>query len=319
MPRRIQIIATIGPASLPLARSMAEAGATAFRLNASHFEPDDLDRVARTVRDEAPEASLIIDLQGAKMRLGRFAARSIAEDERVVFSFDGEDADALELPHRELFAQACAGETLTIDDARLAFEIVSVEPRRLIARALTSGRIAPRKGVNVIEHPVGLDDLCDRDQGTLRALGDLGGVAWAFSFMRDGRESAWLRRRLAAPFVIGKIERREAIVSLDSIVQRTDALWICRGDLGAQLGWAELAAWIGGLDPGGISVPVLMAGQVLEHLTAHRQPTRSEVCHLYDLMRRGYAGIVLSDETAIGADPLRAVRIAAELISAFIA
>ena len=89
---------------------------------------------------------------------------------------------------------------------------------------------------------------------------------------------------------------------------------MCRGDLGEQLGPGALGRFVGSLSPAHFRCPVLMAGQVLEHLTAH---ARSEVCHLHDLLARGYAGIVLSDETAIGARPAHAVGQAAALVRAF--
>jgi pyruvate kinase len=117
--------------------------------------------------------------------------------------------------------------------------------------------------------------------------------------------------------VIGKVERREAVDALGAIAERVEAVWICRGDLGSQLGPTALARFVGTVDPRRLPAPVLMAGQVLEHLTDHPEPTRSEVCHLFDLVARGYAGIVLSDETAIGADPVRAVSTAARLLESF--
>jgi pyruvate kinase len=116
---------------------------------------------------------------------------------------------------------------------------------------------------------------------------------------------------------VGKIERREAAEAVEVIAPRVDAVWICRGDLGAQIGAAALARFVAALSPRDLGVPVLMAGQVLEHLTRHREPTRSEVCHLFDLVARGYRGIVLSDETAVGGDPANAVAAATSLLRAF--
>jgi pyruvate kinase len=130
-------------------------------------------------------------------------------------------------------------------------------------------------------------------------------------------EADWLRAVAPASLVIGKIERAEAVSNLGTIATRVDAVWICRGDLGAQLGPGALARSVAAVAPSSLSVPVLMAGQVLEHLTSHPEPTRSEVCHLFDLVARGYAGIVLSDETAIGCDPVHAVSTAASLLAAF--
>jgi len=96
--------------------------------------------------------------------------------------------------------------------------------------------------------------------------------------MKDGTEAEWLRRRSPGSTLIGKVERREATVHLEAITRSVDTVWICRGDLGAQLGPVFMARWIASYDPSGACVPVIMAGQVLEHMTAHPEPTRSEVC-----------------------------------------
>jgi pyruvate kinase len=315
--RAAQLVVTLGPASFRLAARLADAGATSFRFNASHFAPADLRQAVVSIHRILPEAPIIIDIQGAKMRLGRFEARLVQAGERLTFSAIRSDQGIIPLPHMELFDQARPEDTLTVDDARLAFEVISIAPERLDARSLAAGRVESRKGVNVREHPVVLKDLCAHDQEILSVLNDCGPLAWAFSFMRDGSEAQWIRRRIGSCVVIGKIELREALARLDSLNRSVDALWVCRGDLGAQMGAIELARWFGSFDPRRCALPVLVAGQVLEHMTAGSNPTRSEVCHLHDLLERGYSGVVLSDETAIGADPEQAVRIAAELIDAF--
>lgn len=167
--------------------------------------------------------------------------------------------------------------------------------------------------MNVVEHPVTLHDLPAHDRAFLEALSGVDGLAWAFSFMKDGAEAGWVRRHAPGAVVVGKIEHPDAVTNLGAIDAAVDVTWICRGDLGAQLGMAGLARFVAGLAPQGMRRPMVMAGQVLEHLTEHAEPTRSEVCHLYDLVARGFAGIVLSDETAIGRDPAGAVAHAAEL------
>ena len=139
----------------------------------------------------------------------------------------------------------------------------------------------------------------------------------AFSFMKDGTEASWIRRHAPGCAVIGKVERKEAAQNVHRLASLVDALWICRGDLGAQLGSAALAQWISAYEPLAERCPVLMAGQVMEHLTLHSEPTRTEVCHLFDLVGRGYAGFVLSDETAIGKDPVQAVRTTRSLLAGF--
>jgi pyruvate kinase len=314
-----QIVATLGPASFERARELADAGATSLRLNASHLEADALVAAVDRIRVSLPGAPIVVDLQGAKMRLGVFAPRTVAAGERLRVSCVAETG-ALPLPHRELFAAVRAGEILSCDDDRLRLRVVSVDPAgELEAVALGPGVLQPRKGVNRAEHPVELEDLAAHDLACLAALRDREGLAFAISFVRDGRELEWLRRRVAEGVVIAKLERAEALASLPAHDASADALWLCRGDLGAQLGPVALARAVAALDPRSLARPTLMAGQVLEHLTAHAEPTRSEVCHLFDLCARGYAGIVLSDETAIGRDPVAAVRTAAALCEGMVA
>jgi len=312
----MRIVATLGPASRDAARSLRDAGAAAFRLNASHLSAGDMEFLARSVREALPEWPLVVDLKGAKMRLGEFAERAVHMGTSIGFSPSG-SADALPLPHPEIFDAIVPGDTIGCDDDRLRFRVTAVEAGYLQAVSLADGILRPRKGVNVIEHPVVLKDLCAADADCIRATAALGGVSFAFSFMKDGSEAAWIRSRAPGCSVIGKIERREAAACASNIAKVVDEVWICRGDLGAQLGTGGMARWVSAYDPRTAPCPVLMAGQVVEHLTHHSFATRTEACHLFDLVSRGYAGFVLSDETAIGADPARAVRTLRALLDDF--
>lgn len=311
-----QIVATVTAKTAEMAGELAKAGATSFRLNASHMDPASLRRAADLVRAQAPGAPIVVDLQGAKMRLGEFAERTVAPGETVRLSRSGAGG-AFPLPHPELFAGTKVGETLSCDDDRLRLSVTAVSERELEARVLVGGPVRPRKGINVVEHPVALGDLTPGDLERIAAVEDLPELAFAFSFMTDGREAAWLHRRAPKAKVVGKVERVEATEDLASIDEHVDAVWICRGDLGAQLGMPRLAEFVSGLDPRSMRQPVIMAGQVFEHLTEHAEPTRSEVCHFFDLVARGYSGIVLSDETAVGRHPVRAVEAAAGLVPGF--
>jgi pyruvate kinase len=248
------------------------------------------------------------------MRTGWAPSRSLRAQERVLFGLDGSGGDVV-VPHPELFASARPGDTLSLDDGQLRFEVLRVEGRQIEALTLMGGQLNPRRGVNVVEHPVLLEDLTDVDVRILEAVADMSGLDAAVSFVADGREIGWVRRRRPNCRVIAKIERKEAVDQLRAVAECADALWICRGDLGAQIGLIELARFVSQLGPEDLGVPVLLAGQVFEHLTHHTDPTRSEVCHYADLISRGYAGIVLSDETAIGRDPIGAVTWAARLAS----
>lgn len=310
----MQLVATLGPASLHLAPRLVDLGATALRLNASHMSPDALREAIARVRADLPDTPVIVDLQGAKMRFGSFAEFAVAPGDLLQLSLD---AAGIQVPHPELFSAARTGDTLSADDDRLRFRVESVAPGSLSARCLVGGPLRPRKGLNVLEHPVDPADLSPADQQHVLAAFAFAHVQFAFSFMTDGHEADWVRSRAPGCPVIGKVERSEAVRALPVLRERVDALWICRGDLGAQLGPAALARWFSGFQPSS-APPTLAAGQVLEHLTAHPLPTRSEVCHLFDLVARGYAGIVLSDETAVGSNPEGAVSVAAGLLSAFL-
>ena len=309
------LVATLGPASWTLARALREAGASSFRLNASHLEPLELDRALERLGHALPDADVVVDLQGAKMRLGAVAARAVTRGEHVSFAVDGAGGEAL--PHRELFVQAQPGETVSLDDGRLRLRIDASDGEHIDATALNDGRLLPRKGVNLLHHPVILAGLTQADRDAIAVARRRGVAAFAFSFMLSGREADWVRTAAPGCRVIGKIERREAAEALASIAGHVDAIWICRGDLGAQLGPAALGRFVASVAPRRLPVPVLMAGQVVEHLTRHAEPTRSEVCHLFDLVERGYSGFVLSDETAIGDDPAAAVAATTSLLRAF--
>jgi len=311
-----QCVATLGPASFSLVSSLAAAGATSFRLNTSHMNLQEVQAGLTSVRS-ACSLPVILDLQGAKMRLGQFPARPVEPSEAIVFA--QAQKDAVPLAHPEIYAQVRPGETLSLDDDRLRFTVLSVSAaaQRIEAKAVSGGLLKPRKGINLVEHPVVLSDLSPFDQDVCRLGASAPEVAFAVSFVAGGEELEWVRRRAPGRRVIAKIERREAALSVQTLVRSADEIWICRGDLGAQLGLVGMASWVAGFDPRDYGCPVLMAGQVLEHLTDHATPTRSEVCHLHDLVARGYSGIVLSDETAIGSDPEHAVRVAAELTRAF--
>jgi pyruvate kinase len=305
---------TLGPSSFGKERQLVEAGATAFRINTSHLRPDQVRAAVAQAQRAAPGVRVTLDLQGAKMRTGQVRPRSVRAEERVLFGLDG-SGDDIVVPHPELFATVRPGDTLSLDDDRLRFEVLRVNAGQIEAIALIGGQLRPRRGVNVVEHPVLLEDLTDADVRILEAVEDMDGLDTAVSFVADGREISWVRRRKSNCRVIAKIERKEAVDQLPAIARCADGLWICRGDLGAQIGLIELARFISQLEPERFRVPVLLAGQVFEHLTYHTDPTRSEVCHYADLIGRGHAGIVLSDETAIGRDPIGAVTWAARLAS----
>lgn len=313
-----QLVVTLGPASAGKERALLAAGATSLRLNASHLDVEALVSWLERVRAASADVPVVVDLQGAKMRVGQFPPRPVTKGEvvRFVLGEQVDGSDAVPVPHKDLFTAVLPGEVLSCDDDRLRCEVESNSGGVLVARWLTEGTLEPRKGINRAAHPVDIDEMNARDVAQVQAAKAFRPVSFAWSFMTDGRESAWLRALAPGCPVVGKMETGEPLAALDGVLLLVDTLWICRGDLGAQLGPAALARFVSRWRPPSDGVPVLMAGQVLQHLASAAEPTRSEVCHLYDLLQRGYAGIVLSDETAVGVDPVHATRTARWLLDA---
>ncbi len=312
------LVATLGPSSSGQEAEFAKCGVTHFRINSSHLTLKGLSEYIDNAQSRAPQVPIIIDLQGAKMRLGDFEPRRVSVGQCVSFAPSPEAAaDKIPLPHPEPYTVLRPGDVVSLDDGRLIATVEAVQNNCIDVRIQSEGQLLPRKGFNRAVHPVALENLTYRDIEITKVAYAAGCRRFALSFVGDGRECDWLRRQVGPIEVVAKIERQDALANIHRIAQAADNLWICRGDLGAQLGLSELARTVAAILPRNYSIPVLMAGQVLEHLTEHRSPTRSEACHLYDLLARGYAGIVLSDETAIGCDPQNAVRVSHELMSAF--
>lgn len=314
-----RLVVTLGPSTEGNIVALRQAGATDFRLDAAHMYPAMVRELASLVEREAPDAACIVDLQGAKMRLGEFEPRRVQAGElvRLLWLRSGarpEQGMGIPVPHSELFRAVGLGDELSIADGRVRLKVLRASSDEITAEVTQTGMLESRKGLDRTTHPLELADFGSHDLEVLAACAGFDHVQFAISFVRDGDEATWLRSRYPDCRVVLKIERQEALDALDAVARRADELWLCRGDLGAQLGLGPMARAMHGLDPRRFSVPLLMAGQVFEHLKDHAEPTRSEVCHLHDLLARGFAGIVLSDETALGAHPVRATRTVAALL-----
>lgn len=314
--RRPELVVTLGPKSFELARELRQAGATRFRLNLSHMSPSEAKARVERLLELDPAFPLTLDLQGNKIRLGDFAARELAAGEELRFVLGQRSTtDQIPIPHPELFAAVRPGEELGCHDDQVTFLLLETGPTELRARCVRPGRLEPRKGCNRRLHPLDPEALSPSDRRFLELMPRTPALGYAFSFVRDGSEKSWVQAVIPGVTLVLKLERAEALSRVRSLAELGSELWLCRGDLGAQLGLHEMARAVAELRPSELPVPVLMAGQVLEHLTQHSTPTRSEICHVHDILTRGYAGIVLSDETAIGLDPLGATEWARRLLA----
>jgi len=320
------IIATLGPAtqSEELLAGLLEAGVDGLRLNGSHLSPEALEQWLRRLErlgqaeEGSSRAPVILDLQGSKWRLGEFPPFDLVEGNLVeLVSAPGAGSGELPVPHPDFFAAAPrSSPELRLDDARCLLRVESCDATRLRARVIRGGKIRPRKGITFSRTAFRRESLGDRDRELLEPISRLGvrSPRYALSYVRDAAEMQTYRRLLGpSAYLIAKIERESALAEAQGIAAAADELWLCRGDLGAEVGprrMAEAVHEFSGMVRG-LPVPVMLAGQVFEHMTRSCSPTRSEVCFLYEALRRGFRGIVLSDETAIGDFPVESCRAAA--------
>jgi pyruvate kinase len=330
------IVTTLGPAtaSPDSWRALVEAGATSFRLNTSHLAVDELsgwlERLAAFSREMGAGVPVILDLQGSKWRLGRVADRRLGAGEVVVLALGDGDENTpapaggpraaelvLPVPHEDFFTAAGRSDgRILVNDARVHLEIEDLDEaaRRCRARVTMGGPVSAAKGVTLARTDFRRESLSEKDRRILREARQFQSVEIAISYVRDGTEMAAYRAEAGREVrLTAKLERPSALADIDNIVASADELWLCRGDLGAEVGLAEMARAVHRVAARVADLPLscLMAGQVLEHMTREPQPTRAEVVQLYELLAAGFAGVVLSDETAVGDYPIEAARAAA--------
>jgi pyruvate kinase len=323
-----EIVATLGPVSAQPEtwHQMLAAGATAFRLNTSHLTLEALDgwlerMQAFLAQRDLPHPPLVLDLQGSKWRLGRFTPFDLAPGRRVdlILADAAAGAGVLPVPHADFFrAAGSSGGEIVLNDAKIRLELETADAERVQARVTQGGPIAPNKGVTFASSAYRVESLSEKDRAIVLRAGGLGFIRFAVSYVRDAAEMAGYRALvqvvLGQPgYLIAKLERRPAVDQPAEIAQHADELWLCRGDLGAELGLRGMAeaAYALSQQVSALPVPVLLAGQVLEHMTTQPTPTRSEITTLHDALARGYRGFVLSDETAVGLHPVESCRTAA--------
>jgi pyruvate kinase len=319
------IMATLGPASdrTDIWEAMLAAGATGFRLNTSHLSLEQLaqwmERLERFLRGRG--VPVVLDLQGSKWRLGQFEGRGVMLNERVTLVLDkiSEDAGEIPVPHADFFIAAARSDgEVVLNDAKVRLQVEGIEAERVKARVVQAGPLAANKGITLSRSVYRSERLNEKDQGIYRNTADLNWVRYAISYIKDGAEMRHYCDLLGGRVdLIAKLEREPALADVQRIAAQAGEVWVCRGDLGAELGLRAMAEAVNGFTRGlpALNVPALMAGQVLEHMVSSPVPTRSEVCYLYDALSAGYAGVVLSDETAMGKYPVQACGMAAQFKS----
>jgi pyruvate kinase len=328
--KKYEIITTVGPAtSTPVEwEQLAASGATGFRLNTSHLS---LPQIETWLKKFEPfwstfQYPLVLDLQGSKWRLGDFPLFELKAGTLVTLirSAQSDQPGILPVPHADFFqaAELMASGTsahesrnpeILMNDAKILLRLDTASHDRMIANVQRGGVISSRKGITFAASDYRKESINIKDQAIVELSRAIHSIRFAISYVKDALEMERYRTWLGeSVFLIAKLERKTALDEVHKIARIADELWLCRGDLGAELGLATLAEQTYRFSESIVSIPkpVLMAGQVLEHMTEHATPTRSEICYLYELLLRGYCGVVLSDETAIGRYPMESCQTA---------
>ncbi len=319
--RRTKIVATLGPASSTpetLAR-LVVAGMDAPRLNFSHGTHEDRAEGARLVREAQAAAgrplALIADLQGPKLRVGDLAAPvMLARGGTVVLAGEDDARDGdLPISPSVLGTVLAPGNDVLIDDGRVRLRVEQVERGRARCTVLVGGEVGARKGVNLPGIPLPIPSLTAKDLDDLRFALGLGVDFVALSFVRSGADVRALRELIEAAgshaHVIAKIEKAEAVAALDEILDEAHAVMVARGDLGVEIGPAEVPLLQKRiiLEALGRGKPVITATQMLESMLHQPEPTRAEASDVANAILDGTSAIMLSGETAIGAYAVEAV------------
>ncbi len=325
--RRTKIVATLGPASTgsEAISKLIEAGMDGARLNFSHGSHSDHGTSARLVR-AAQEAvgrplALIADLQGPKLRIGELSQPVQLEvgDSVVVADESSARADDLPVAPAVLGSVLAPEQDVLVDDGHVRLRVERVEGNRAMCRVITGGIVEPHKGVNVPGVPLPVPSLTEKDLGDLDFALGLGVDYVAQSFVRSRADVAALRAKLetagSQAWVIAKIELQEAVAAIDEILDEADAVMIARGDLGVEVGAADVPLLqkriiLAALERG---KPAITATQMLESMVHRPEPTRAEASDVANAILDGTSAVMLSAETAIGEYPVEAVETMAQI------
>ena len=317
----IKIVATLGPASKTHdhLRALSVAGADVFRINMSHTSHPNLKILVETVRAVESELgrpiSILVDLQGPKLRLGKLGGdRQLHAGAPVIFMLGetASDAQAVPIPHPEIFAALKPGSNLLIDDGKVRLIVREIGPDRIAAEVIQAGVVKDHKGVNLPDTLLPIPALTPKDRADLDYALSLP-IDWlGLSFVQRPDDVAEIRKMTAGRAgVLSKIEKPAALQSLDAILELSDAVMVARGDLGVEL---PLEA-VPGRQKQIIQAarhagkPVVVATQMLESMISSPVPTRAEVSDVANAVYEGADAVMLSAETAAGAYPTEAVAV----------
>ena len=329
MPRSTKIVATLGPAcSTPdVLRRMMAAGVDVVRLNFSHGAASDHVALATMVRDVARalgrEVAIMADLQGPKIRIGKFAEGKVELKPGATFILDAEcesgDATRVGLDYRELVQDVGPGSMLLLDDGLIKLEVESVDGPQIRTRVILGGVLSNNKGINRMGGGLSAPALTTKDMDDVKTAAQLQADYLAVSFPKS-KEDMYMARQLmraagGRAMLIAKIERAEAIPALEEIIDASDGIMVARGDLAVEVGNAAVP----GLQKRMLRAArehnklTITATQMMESMIHHPVPTRAEVSDVANAVLDGTDAVMLSAETAAGRYPIETVETMAQI------
>jgi pyruvate kinase len=311
--RRTKIVATIGPAqdAEGALEALIDSGVDVLRVNLSHASPKEQAARVRRARAHRPDVAVLADLGGPKLRLGDLP-REVKVTAGEVVSF-GEGGIALDDP--SLFERVRPGDPMYIADGTLALVVCEVRPEVVRARVRVGGTLRSRKGINLPSDTSSLPALTAKDRTDLADLHLLAPDFVAVSYVRHESDIAEVRELTDLP-IVAKIEKQQALERLEAIVDASDAVMVARGDLGVEIPIERVPATQKRL----IRVanragrPVITATQMLVSMVTNPLPTRAEVTDVANAVLDGTDAVMLSEETAVGHDPVGVVGMMTRLL-----
>jgi pyruvate kinase len=327
MPRSTKIVATLGPACAKpevLGRVLA-AGVDVVRLNFSHGTAADHVERARLVRESARrqgrEVAIMADLQGPKIRIGRFADGRAELVPGARFILDAEcelgNAERVGLDYKELVHDVGPGAVLLLDDGLIRLEVEAVDGPRIVTRVVLGGTLSNNKGINRMGGGLTAPALTPKDMEDMKTAANLEADYLAVSFPKS-KEDMYMARQLmraagGRAMLIAKIERAEAIPALEEIIDSSDGIMVARGDLAVEVGNAAVP----GLQKRMLRAArernkiTITATQMMESMIHNPVPTRAEVSDVANAVLDGTDAVMLSAETATGRYPVETVEVMA--------
>jgi len=329
--RRAKIVCTIGPATATpeRIRDLVEAGMDVARLNFSHGTHDDHAAVYRMVRAAADDSGravgILADLQGPKIRLGKFEGGTAqwSTGDHVVITSDDVlgTAERVGVTYRKLPSEVHAGDRLLVDDGKLALEVLDVDNVDIRCLVVEGGPVSDHKGLSLPNVAISVPALSEKDAEDLRFALGLGVDLVALSFVRSPADIDPVREimaeRGARRPVLAKVEKPEAVDRLEEIIDAFDGIMVARGDLGVELPLEQVPL----VQKRAVQLcrenakPVIVATQMLDSMITNARPTRAETSDVANAVLDGADAVMLSGETSVGKYPIGTVRTMARIIS----